>query len=202
MVKHVRSLRRDVLEICVSSSTTPQFERCADARAIVVAAWRPVPTLCELADRVSHKQKRPFIPLVLESQVLRLGPIVLPGKSACWGCWNQRCRQAAGWSKEQDAIFHYYSSSAESGPKGYLEPFAVLGAARLSDSIDALMTSDSLASSVWQIDLITREIVTSVVVGVHGCPCCGLGRCESKRSVDSLQHELHYMWTYDYVQVG
>jgi bacteriocin biosynthesis cyclodehydratase domain-containing protein len=194
----LETCRVDIVETKVVDNSPPELESCHVARAYVVAAWRPVPVLCELLDRVSHEAQRPFIPLILESTVIRLGPIVIPGEGGCWNCWMRRCKQHSVRPKEDEAVLRHYSSDTYVGPQGYLEPFALLSAARISQTIDTLDSSPhsckKLAGSIWQVDVLTRDMTTSTVIGVHGCPRCGLQRPEIDRSFADLQRELKYLW--------
>jgi bacteriocin biosynthesis cyclodehydratase domain-containing protein len=133
--------------------------------------------------------------LVLDSAVLRLGPIVAPGGGGCWNCWARRSRQHAAWPNEQSALAQHYASQPDSGPKGFLEPFAMMGAARIGYAIEALDSSTPIGGYVWQIDLITRKVTTSTVVGIHDCRRCGLHRPAATRSFAEMQQTLAYLWT-------
>jgi bacteriocin biosynthesis cyclodehydratase domain-containing protein len=195
VVRYLRVIRADIIESTLLGKMPPPVEPWPMARMRVVAAWRPVPELCELLDQACWDNLLPFIPLVLDSGVLRLGPIVVPGKGSCWNCWVRRFAQHAAWPREQKAVLHHYSSEETSGPQGFLEAFACLAAARISDCIDSLDTSRSIPGSIWEIDLMTRAIMTSKVIGIHGCPRCGLHRAEATRGFAELQQQLAYLWT-------
>lgn len=195
---YLKTFRSDIEVTSVRNNVIPLPETWPDSRVNVVAAWRAVPTLCELLDQLSHKWLRPFVPLILDSPVLRLGPIVSPGNGCCWNCWIRRRRQHATWPDEQLALTEHYAAHAESGPRGYLEPFAMMGAARIAHAIDALDALDSsapIAGHVWQIDLVTRKVTCSTVVGIHDCARCGLHRLAATRSFAEMQHALARLWT-------
>jgi bacteriocin biosynthesis cyclodehydratase domain-containing protein len=153
-----------------------------------------VPSVCELLDRRCHEERRPFVPLVADAAVLRLGPIVVPGHGSCWGCWLRRFKQHAQWPAQRAALLQHYAARPDAGPRGHLEPFALLAAARLSEVIDGLDASCELAGRLWQMDMLTRDVVTSVVVGVHDCPRCGLRRSPPLRTVEELRRSLAYLW--------
>lgn len=194
VARFLKTLRADVLEIPSANDLHTLLEMRAPMRIYVIAAWRPVPKLCELLDQASYEHKRPFIPLILDSRILRLGPVVLPGREGCWRCWTLRTRQHALWPKEQQALLDHYSSKVDAGPQGYLEPIALMAASRVSDTVDALDSSNVHPGFIWQIDIFTREIVTSSLIGIHGCPHCGLHSDETTRSVAELQEQLAYLW--------
>ncbi|MGH9898091.1 MAG: TOMM precursor leader peptide-binding protein [Pyrinomonadaceae bacterium] len=166
------------------------------ARITVIAAWRPVLELCELLDDFSHEWQRPFVPLVLDAKALRLGPVVIPGRGSCWHCWSRRLNQHSAWTNAEAALLQHYKSNPDSGPRGYLEPFAMMAATRIAHIIDALDSSQAMPGHIWQIDMMTREITTSTVVGIHDCPRCGLHRPAPTRSFAEMQSELAYLWTH------
>jgi bacteriocin biosynthesis cyclodehydratase domain-containing protein len=164
------------------------------ARINILAAWRPVPRLCEMLDQLSFEWQRPFLPVVLDSTALRVGPAVVPGSGPCWGCWVRRSMQHADSPKEQAALLRHYAENAADGPRGFLEPFAMMAATRALKTIEALESSIDVAGYIWQIDILTRNITSGTLVGVHDCPRCGMHRPALTRSYAELQEQLRYLW--------
>lgn len=192
---YLRIFRDDVHVTPVNDNTIPLPDTWPDSRIIAVAAWRPVPTLCELLNQLSFERYCPFLPLILDSSILRLGPIVSPGNGACWNCWVRRSHQHSAWPKEQSALLQHYASYPDFGPQGYLEPFAMMGAAKITEAINSLDSSTAIPGHIWQIDMLTRKIATSTVVGIHDCPRCGLHRPVATRSFAEMQRGLAYLWS-------
>lgn len=188
VARHLKAFEPGMVEMEISDGEMPALEECRGMS--VVASWRPTSTLCDYLCRYSRKANVPFIPLTLEGSALRLGPIILPGEGGCWLCWTKRSAQHAASPDEQAAVLEYYSSHRHAGPQGYLEPFARLGATKLKQTIDALRSSTAMGGCIWQIDVITRQISTGTVVGIHNCPRCGLQREGPKRSIDDMQRHL------------
>ena len=191
---HLKALQPDVVETVVKNDTVPMPEMWPASRVTVIAGWRPAPNLCELLEELSYRWQRPFIPLFQVSSVLRLGPVVVPGEGPCWSCWIQRFRQHAEWPEAEAALLEHYARHAEAGPRGFLEPFAVMAAARLSQTLQQLSAKDPIAGQIWQIHMLTREITTGQMVGVHGCPRCGLHREPSVRAFATMREDLAYLW--------
>jgi bacteriocin biosynthesis cyclodehydratase domain-containing protein len=191
---YLKRFHPDLVETIVENDVIPLPETWPASRMLVLASWRPVPGLCELLDDVCHRWRRPFVPLILDSAILRLGPVVIPGQEGCWGCWDRRYRQREDWREEQSALFEYYSSHPDSGPRGFLEPFAMMGAARIRKTIEALDASTATAGYLWQMDLLTGEITTGGLTGIHGCSRCGTGRPEATRGYAEMQQALGYLW--------
>lgn len=194
VAEHLRTFHSEVSETPVVSGKAAQPESWPDARMHVIAAWRPVVDLCGLLDDICHERKKPFVPVILDSTALRVGPVVVPGHGSCWGCWIRRYRQHAVSPQEESALWQHYATNPDIGPHGYLEPFATMAAARTAQIIWQLNSSAAIGGSVWQIDMLTREITTSTVVGVHGCPRCGLNRPEQTRSFAELHRTVSYLW--------
>jgi bacteriocin biosynthesis cyclodehydratase domain-containing protein len=193
VARYLSTFLAPIVETVLVQEQLPAEEDFSRARVHVVAAWRPVPLLCELLDQFIHREPRPFIPLILESAMLRLGPVIVPGSGSCWNCWMKRSSQHAQWPKDQATVLQHYSAHPEAGPKGYLEPFALLGALRIKQTIEALDSATAVPGSIWEIDTITRRTASSVVVGIHDCPRCGLHRYAPTRSVAEMQEQLTYL---------
>lgn len=191
---HFRKFRNDVTEAGIAAEIEVDRALWPPARMTIVASWRPLPKFCDKLDELHHELKRPFIPLIVDSTALRLGPVIIPGQGPCWRCWIQRSRQHAEWTNAQVALMKHYAEQPEAGPQGYLEPFAVIGAARLAQTVAEIDGSSARGGAIWQIDLLSREILTSTVVGVHSCSRCGLHRPEITRTVDQIKKELEYLW--------
>lgn len=192
--RYLKELRADVVETLLTSNTLPSLETWPEARVHVLVSWRPVPRLCELLDETSYESGRTYFPVVLDSSVLRLGPIVVPGKGGCWRCWVRRSAQHAEWSKERSALLEFYSSNTTVGPRGFLEPFAMIAASQIALAVNALDLSTEIAGHIWEMDLLRRQITTSTLIGIHDCPRCGLNRPTPTRSVAEIRNQLAYLW--------
>lgn len=193
VARRLRSLRRDVVE--TAGEDAAAAAEWPAARIGVVAAWRPVPDLCDSSDEESHRRGRPFLPLVVESATLCLGPVIVPGAGSCWRCWVRRTHQHAPGSSRRLALWRHYAGDSGAGPQGYLEPFAAVAAARVSQIVDALDAHEPVAGQVWQMHMITRRITTATLVGVHACPRCGLRREARTRSHAEMQRALAPLWS-------
>ncbi|HWG50624.1 MAG TPA: TOMM precursor leader peptide-binding protein [Candidatus Acidoferrales bacterium] len=164
------------------------------SRLNVMVSWRPAPTFCELLQELSYKWKKPFVPVVVEALKLQIGPILIPGQGSCWTCWARRSRQHSDWSWPRSVMMQHYAQNAGDGPAGYLEPLVMVAAAKLCQTIDDVDFSSANPGFVWQIDMLTRQITTGKVVGIHDCPRCGLHRPALTRSFAAMQQELSYLW--------
>lgn len=194
VARYLHTSRPDLIETQVVDDTIALPTVWPSSFAVILASWRPVPHFCELLDQLSFAWNQPFIPMILDSTMLRIGPVVIPGKGSCWACWARRYKQHDSWRKERGVLLEYYAAHPEAGPKGYLEPFAMIGASRLAMILASLNGSNPPAGQIWQIDTITRETTQGVVTGIHDCPQCGLHRPASERSFSFLRRDLAYLW--------
>jgi bacteriocin biosynthesis cyclodehydratase domain-containing protein len=192
---HLKAIHQDVVTTEVIANEIPVPQTWPAARVIALAAWRPVPSICELLDRIARQGNMVFIPLILNSMLLRLGPVIQAGTGCCWACWVRRRRQHDPWPNEQAKLELSYASDPELGAKGYLEPMAMLGSAMLVRTIASLASNEGISGQVVQVELATRRIASSSVMGIHDCPKCGMGRPCTTRTYETLQGELAYLWS-------
>jgi bacteriocin biosynthesis cyclodehydratase domain-containing protein len=192
---YIKTIRTDTYETVVTDDNALDLGPCSTARVNVVVAWHPVSRLCEKIDKVSRSAERPFIPVILDSINLRLGPVLIPGTATCWSCWERRSLQRSRHPDVERVLWKFYESHTGVGPKGYLEPFALMAAARLMSFIEQLDRSVALPGYIWQINMLTREVLTGTLVGVDDCPNCGLHRPPEKRGYDQMQQDLQFLWS-------
>ena len=188
VAKHLVPLFPTSHESAWNGSLPGELE-CSNKEDIqVLIAWRPVPRLCEFLDEASHRCGNVFIPLIVDSPTLRLGPIIVPRTSSCWRCWSLRAMQHSEFPRERAALLEYYASDAQNGPAGYLEPFAMMAAAKLAETIRTCRCSpDTRAGEIWQMDMFTRDVSTGRLMGIDDCTRCGLGRNPELRTFSELQ---------------
>src|SRR6202000_1712207 len=101
-------------------------------KMLALAAWRPDRKLCVLLDQCAHIAGTPFIPLTIELNKVQVGPVVVPGHSCCWTCWDRRAQQNFPWREARHALHEFYEAHPESGPEGYLETVAAMAAAKMA----------------------------------------------------------------------
>jgi len=106
-----------------------------------------------------------------------------------------RLKQHDLWGQKRAALYDYYAQHSERGPRGFLAAHAVMGAERVLQTLAEIRNGTVTGGSVWQFDTITREFMSSIATGVHGCPRCGLQRSPQTRTYERLVGELSYLWT-------
>jgi bacteriocin biosynthesis cyclodehydratase domain-containing protein len=191
--QHLRRYRDDLL--CASAASSSALsDDLPPAKALALAAWRPDSKLCASLDRIAHHTGSPFLPLTIELNKVRVGPLVMPGRGCCWPCWEWRMQQNFRWRSARHALLKFYETHPESGPEGYLETVAAMAAAKMAQVIAEIENDRARAGLVWQLDLITRQMETYQAIGRHDCSTCGLHRPPQTRSVDLISQELEWLW--------
>ena len=144
--------------------------------------------LREDLDTLSFTRGMPSLGLELFPTELRCGPLVVPGRSACYRCYDRRRRQH-GYRPLPSEV------TAEHGPleQAYAHHHVLLGASLISlalQTLDAPGPQDRAAQSadevpplggqVWTIDLVSGVTSCSTTVAVDRCETCS-GRYEGRR---------------------
>ncbi|AEV84086.1 hypothetical protein ACWT_3063 [Actinoplanes sp. SE50] len=179
-------------DLCPDVSITDPVDRAAPAAPKgptlhLLAAWRRVPDTERAFDERAHRTGDPWLPVILDHPVLEIGPAVLPGVGACHGCYRLRLAQHDPARTVRAAVDRHYELDPDAGPAGYLPSTALFAAAAAAEVVQRLRTDpEGEAGRVRQIEVPTQQLRTGRVVGVHGCPRCGLGRDEQTRSYDRL----------------
>ena len=195
--EYLQELCPDVAQTRLDDMSLPAELAELGGRIYILVAWRPAPSICSALNKRSHLTGRPFVPIIVDNTALQLGPVVLPNQGACWECWVRRSNQHSPWPAARDALFKYYDANAQAGPPGYLEPLAMVAAAEIAAIVEAVDSGSARGGYVWHMDIITRAITTSTVVGVHGCDQCGLGRSVDERTFSAMRDDLSWLFSND-----
>ena len=165
-------------------------------RAVLVAD--PDQTgLREDLDALSFTRGMPSLGLELLPTELRCGPLVVPGRSACYRCYDRRRRQHGYRPLPADVV-------AEHGPleQAYARHHVLLGAGLISlalqtldrpeaagtddaeaggvDAVESSAELPQIGGQVWTIDLVSGVTACSRTVAVDRCETCS-GRYEGRR---------------------
>ena len=157
------------------------------AGAVVLAMWRPYPQLCQMADELSFRHLVPWLPVVMEHPVIRVGPLVVAPTGPCFGCYMRRRAQhdLQRWATAvlQDAYEHDHGC----GPLGYLPHHARIAAALAHSALGAAAASGprpepaQQAGEVTTIRLLGGDLRVSQVISCHDCDKCA----EATQAVNS-----------------
>lgn len=124
------------LPAVVAGNVREAFEM--SSKAVVTAMWRPCPAICEEADALAFEHGRPWLPVILDSAMVRVGPVVVPGSSACFACFTARCVQHDVQRTITRALHAAYDRDPDFGCQGYLDHHARLAAALAGHALGQL----------------------------------------------------------------
>jgi len=184
-------------DLAGSSMLALQAEEPLDSAALptanlyLLATWRPVPRLAAALGSCAALWRVPWLPIILDGPTLRVGPGVAPGSAGCLDCAERRLRQHSGTADVTAALRAHYLTRPDEGPTGYLSTMATLAAATGAElALELLSEPSTAAGRLFQFGTTSQRSSSSQVVGIHGCPRCGLGRPERDRSWRELSDEL------------
>ena len=153
--------------------------------------------LREDLDTLSFTRSMPSLGLELFPTELRCGPLVVPGRSACYRCYDRRRRQHGYRPLPEEVI-------AEHGPleQAYAHHHVLLGAGLISlalqtldrpeaagtddaeaggvDAVESSAEPPQIGGQVWTIDLVSGVTACARTVAVDRCETCS-GRYEGRR---------------------
>ena len=143
--------------------------------------------LREALDDLSFTRSLPSLGLELTPTELRCGPLVVPGRTACYHCYARR-RQQHGYRPLPEDL--------EPLPQGYARHHVVLGAGLISLALGVLdregpvdggepgpddaTGADGLGGQVWTVDLVTGMTSLARTIATDRCETCS-GRYAARR---------------------
>jgi bacteriocin biosynthesis cyclodehydratase domain-containing protein len=175
---------------CVHASGDLDEDRLSGG-PVIVAAWRPVPSLCMRIEALASAHRFAWLPVVCMHPQLYVGPLVIPGQQACYSCFSVRMLQHTDAPAELELLYWAYDENPDLGPRGYLPASAGLAAALALDALDRLARAPSTAAGrVLRLNLVTTEAHVATIVGCDDCPQCGWQGDTRLRSVARLAADL------------
>jgi bacteriocin biosynthesis cyclodehydratase domain-containing protein len=167
----------ETLERSLPRPRTASGERMEAAFAgrpdvVVASLWRADHVLCERADELAHTYGVPWLPVVLDHSVLRIGPFVAPGGGPCFRCFDQRLVQHDHQWDSSHVLRAAYERDHTLGPEGFLPQHARVAAASAVRLLNRAASGMPTAGQVLTIQLSTLTLSFDHVVPVHGCDRC------------------------------
>lgn len=155
----------------------------AGAGFVAVALWRRYTGECGMLDDVCGRQRVPWSSAVLEGATLVGGPVVSPGRGACYACYRKRWLTHSAVPEREQVLDQAYARDPSLGVPGFLPSVAAIAAAGL------LLDRDEHAAAagrVRTVDLLRCQVEETRTVRVHGCPRCSPKEEPGQRYVSRL----------------
>jgi len=134
-------------------------------------------------DAAAHIAGCSWMPIAMTPAVLQIGPLIFPGRSACWRCFLYRMRQHDAHADVTAAVRAAYSNNARLDVANYLPQHAAAAAAL---AWSALAAPDASAGAVWSVRPETLDVAAASVQRCHGCRRCGAPPDSGDRDDDLL----------------
>ena len=142
--------------------------------AVVVALWRPFPALCAKADELAFQVRRAWLPVIMDHPHVRVGPLVVPGSGACFGCFEARQVQHDLHRAVSAAVLAAHDRGSRLAPQGHLGHHARIAAALASVMLEQLAEDPGTAAGhVIASNVFGPGIRRHRVLPCPGCPRCG-----------------------------
>lgn len=154
--------------------------------------------LADTLDRRSFLTGIAWFPVVPAFPAIRMGPVVVPGASACYACYLARRWQRDPLAEVSQAVLAS-TVLANTGPDqaGFFPHHAMLAGALASKLLSDIGRHGCAASAgcVRTLLLPDGELQASRAVGVDRCPRCSF-RFESRRTTvrEQLKHVAAGQW--------
>ena len=149
--------------------------------------------LADTLDRRCFLTGIAWFPVVPAFPAIRVGPVVVPGASACYACYLAR-----RWQRDPLAgISQAVLASEAPGPAGFFPHHALLAGALASKLLGDIDLHGCVASAgcVRTVVLPIGQLHASRAVGVDRCPRCSF-RFEARRAAvrEQLRHVAAGQW--------
>ncbi|MEU8813739.1 TOMM precursor leader peptide-binding protein [Actinoplanes sp. NPDC048796] len=137
---------------------------------VVVALWRPSPALCDEADRMSFGTGTPWLPVILDHPVVRIGPWIAPPAAPCFDCCRRRRAQHTMHGDKSAMLHEAYDRDPALGPSGFLPHHARATAATVRLLLRRVA---DLAGRVVTLQPDGPRLTADPVAPMPGCARCG-----------------------------
>lgn len=144
---------------------------------LVVAPQESVrPHVAVLLNRLAHRCGFTWLHAVVDGPSLVVGPLTVPGRSACYECFEARVAMNL---RESVSYLRYKTALAQgrtAGSPPEVEPVlgAMLAAHTAAEALNLLLTGTTFTvGKALSIYLPTMELTWNEVLRLPGCPACG-----------------------------
>ncbi|MGF1431774.1 TOMM precursor leader peptide-binding protein [Kitasatospora sp. LaBMicrA B282] len=149
-------------------TSVPSTTRC-----ILVASWRPVPSLWLTVDEFATTNRLSWLPVTMDHPRMTVGPVFRPLQPPCFSCFRSRQFQHDPDADTTQLLEAAYDRDDTLGPRAHLPHHARSAAALASSLIRPTGTDGSVnAGECYTASLARFEIEVSRVLPCYGCPSC------------------------------
>ncbi|MFI9203506.1 TOMM precursor leader peptide-binding protein [Streptomyces sp. NPDC053048] len=127
------------------------------------------PELRDEVDRICAERGIPSVGLHLQPTRIVCGPVVVPGRTACYSCYRKRAAQHAGSARQYDI------DAALSGlPEGFGPQHVAVASGLLELALTEIAAGvTGIGGTVRTFNLVAGAVQAAATVSVNLCPRCG-----------------------------
>ncbi|MER8000695.1 TOMM precursor leader peptide-binding protein [Streptomyces sp. NPDC095613] len=148
---------------------------------VVLAHAGGDPEFRDEADRICAERGTPSLGLQLLPARIVCGPVVVPGRTACYSCYRKRAAQHAGTARGYDL------DAALAGlPEGFGPQHVAVASGLLELALTEIAAGvTGIGGTVRAFSLVSGAVSAAATVSVNRCPRCG-DRFAKARAADAM----------------
>jgi bacteriocin biosynthesis cyclodehydratase domain-containing protein len=188
VVDRLKPLLSDRFSIITLPSLEPKlvpYDMGASVIYMPISA-RPIYAYCRKIDDLSFASGAGFLPAVLETSKIYVGPFIRPGSTPCWECWEERFNSQHPFAAERRQLLTHYDAAKYLPTVGFMPYTVTATAAMLALILTGDCPSEARVCSVSVIDIFDHNVTTDYYVGRHLCSKCSVARHYKDRTITSL----------------
>jgi molybdopterin-synthase adenylyltransferase len=152
-------------------------EACSDADLVIVPNDGPGPALNRMVNEVCLAREKPWLPVVLFGNDVGIGPLVVPGQTACFMCYELRMKGNLLFADEYVAFEdHLLKGLASDVAQGGLKVYAgVVAGITAIEAIKFLtkFTYPLALGRLIRFNFVNYQYMVHPVLRLPRCPRCG-----------------------------
>jgi bacteriocin biosynthesis cyclodehydratase domain-containing protein len=164
----------------------------AEATFAAAALDRPRPTLLRALNASAHRQGLPWTSGALQETVIRIGPTVEPGRTACYECFRRRYLTHSPHRRAEIPLEAFHGREPRGSHGGRLQALEDLAAALIAREVVRLARGEPplAGGAYWYLDPLRGERGHHPIARVAWCRVCGAVADAPGWSVDALAGAL------------
>ncbi len=169
----------------------------SESDLVILCLEKPDHSMCRWVNQACVERGIPWVAAYLSAVEAVIGPMVVPGETACYECYHLRRQSNQDRLEERQTVEQYLEQHrAERSPFGQLSPLPSIAGGLVS--LEALrqlagFAQPSTYDAFLRVDLITLEAELHPILKLPRCPICGPLRRSPLVGLwsEELKHERH-----------
>lgn len=173
----------------IKTSEQPQLESLLDAEAptlLAIAIDRSEPALLEAINKFSQSRNIPLLHCLANGTQATVGPLVVPGQTACLTCYRLRMNSQVEFYEQQRAFEAWIKSNGHRRARSGTPPVLTNMAAAMAMLELIKHVTEVYEPEIYDkfisIDALTLEVISHQLLKLPRCPDCGGGRSSIRYS--------------------